>query len=156
MFKKYLLILIHVIFAVLFVLANIRKPLTIVFISSEDEYEAVFEFFGDQSDTFFQSPEPSQFELRRDGKRESRGEGFIVSKQKNLYFDPVGEDKGSVINFLAKIKGTDLRSAASELKSLFLDKPKEKEETKLPEYELHYDKWLEGQNITEEETNLGK
>lgn len=87
-------------------------------------------------------------------EKEYRGEGFIISKQKNLYFNPVGEDKGSVINFLAKIKGTDLRSAAGELKALFLDQPKEKEERKLPEYELHYDKWLEDQNINEEEAKF--
>ena len=107
MIRKYLLILIHVIFAVLFVLANIRKPLTIVFISSEDEYEAVFEFFGISQIPFLKLLNHLNLSYE-ETEKEYRGEGFIVSKQKNLYFNPIGEDKGSVINFLAKIKGTDL------------------------------------------------
>src|SRR4030042_1670204 len=31
--------------------------------------------------------------------KELRGEGFIVDTVKNLYFNPKGDDKGSVINF---------------------------------------------------------
>lgn len=76
-----------------------------------------------------------------------RGEGFIVSRAKNLYFNPKGSDKGSVINFLAYVKGTDLRTAATELKKAFLEEEAKKE---IPEYELHYCKWLEQAGISED------
>jgi hypothetical protein len=79
---------------------------------------------------------------------EIRGEGFIVSPDKNLYFNPKAEDKGSIINFLSTTKSIDLRSAAKELKDHFLTTPKEPKR-ELPNLELHYCKFLEDK-ISEE------
>jgi len=80
---------------------------------------------------------------------EIRGEGFIVNPTKNLYLNPKGDDKGSVINFLANRKGIDIRSAAKELKDKFLTeaKPPQRE---LPNLELHYCKFLEDKGIPQE------
>jgi hypothetical protein len=79
---------------------------------------------------------------------ELKGEGFIITMSKNLYFNPKNDDKGSVINFLASYKGIDLRSSAKELKDHFVteDKPSKRE---LPNLELHYCKFLEDK-ISEE------
>lgn len=80
---------------------------------------------------------------------ELKGEGFIVTVAKNLYFNPSGEDKGSIINFVAKQKGLDLRSAAKELKDHFLTeaKPPKRE---IPNLELHYCPFLKERGISEE------
>ncbi len=80
---------------------------------------------------------------------ELKGEGFIVTTAKNLYFNPNGQDKGSVINFLSKQKGLDLRSAALELKKQFLTEAKEPKR-EIPNLELHYCKFLEDKGISEE------
>jgi hypothetical protein len=80
---------------------------------------------------------------------ELKGEGFIITTSKNLYFNPIGEDKGSVINFLAKQKGLDVRSAAHELKKNFLTESKEPKR-ELPNLELHYCKFLEEKGISQE------
>ena len=80
---------------------------------------------------------------------ELKGEGFIVTIAKNLYFNPNGEDKGSVINFLSKQKGLDLRSAALELKKQFLTEAKEPKR-ELPNLELHYCPFLKERGISEE------
>lgn len=56
--------------------------------------------------------------------KELRGEGFIIDTTKNLYFNPKGDDKGSVINFLHTRNGGTLRDCAVELKKHFLDGPK--------------------------------
>lgn len=81
-------------------------------------------------------------------------EGEIVSKhgivniKKNLYLNPQNkEEKGSVINFTATLLQTDLRSAASHLKKAFMEEPKPRE---IPEYQLHYDKFLVNKGISEE------
>lgn len=66
---------------------------------------------------------------------ELKGVGFIINTEKNLYFNPVGNEKGSIINFWANHKKTDLRTAAHELKNKFLVV---KEEKKIPEYTLEY------------------
>jgi len=79
---------------------------------------------------------------------ELKGEGFIITISKNLYFNPKNEDKGSVINFLASYKGLDLRGAAKELKDRFLTEAK-LPKRELPNLELHYCKFLEDK-ITEE------
>ncbi|MFC1574035.1 hypothetical protein ACFL30_02510 [Candidatus Latescibacterota bacterium] len=39
--------------------------------------------------------------------KELKGEGFIVDTVKNLYFNPKGDDKGSVINFILRSKRRD-------------------------------------------------
>lgn len=80
---------------------------------------------------------------------ELKGDGFIVTKSKNLYFNPNGEEKGSVINFLAKTKGIDLRSAALELKKHFLLEPKEPTR-EIPNLELSYCPFLKERGISEE------
>ncbi len=67
--------------------------------------------------------------------KELRGEGFIVDTGKNLYFNPKGDDKGSVINFLHARKGGTLRDCAIELKKQFLGEPK-KTEREIPMLEL--------------------
>ena len=69
--------------------------------------------------------------------KELRGEGFIVDTAKNLYFNPKGDDKGSVINFLHARKGGALRDCAIELKKQFLDEPK-KPEREIPTLELDH------------------
>ena len=69
--------------------------------------------------------------------KELRGEGFIVDTGKNLYFNPKGDDKGSVINFLHARKGGTLRDCAIELKKQFLDEPK-KPEREIPTLELDH------------------
>ena len=79
---------------------------------------------------------------------EIKGEGFIINTIKNLYLNPNGKEKGSVINFLANHKGLDIRSAASELKKQFLTQVEPKRE--LPNLELHYCKFLEDKGISEE------
>ena len=73
----------------------------------------------------------------RKGK-ELRGEGFIIDKEKNLYFNPKGEDKGSVINFFHAHKGGILRDCALELKRQFLNEPKTPKRD-IPVLELEYD-----------------
>ncbi len=68
-----------------------------------------------------------------------KGEGFVVSLEKNLYFNPKGADKGSIINFLARHMDIELREAAKAIKNHFLVKKEEVEEKKIPEYDLKYD-----------------
>ncbi|MCX6121919.1 MAG: hypothetical protein NTX44_09900 [Ignavibacteriales bacterium] len=80
---------------------------------------------------------------------ELKGERFVITTSKNLYFNPIGEDKGSIINFLAQQKGVDLRMAAKDLKDHFLTTPKEPKR-ELPNLELHYCKFLEDKGISEE------
>lgn len=80
---------------------------------------------------------------------EIKGDSFIITTSKNLYFNPSGQDKGSVINFLAKQKGIDLRSAAQELKKQFLTEAKEPAR-EIPNLELHYCPFLKERGISEE------
>jgi hypothetical protein len=68
--------------------------------------------------------------------REIKGENFIVNMDKNLYFNPGGKDRGSIINFWSHLKQTDLRTAAHAIKVQFLEQPKERS---IPEYTLEYD-----------------
>ena len=71
---------------------------------------------------------------------EIKGEGFIVSTEKNLYFSTMKEsEKGSVINFLANYNQIELREAALILKAQFLSKEKEKTPKKeIPNLTLEY------------------
>ena len=77
-------------------------------------------------------------------------DGIIVNISKNLYFNSKDEyQKGSVINFLANFKETDLRTAAKELKDVFLSEtPKPLRE--IPELELHYTDFLKQLSIPKE------
>ena len=69
--------------------------------------------------------------------KEMKGEGFIIDTEKNLYFNPKGEDKGSVINFLHAHNGGTLRDCALELKKQFMDESK-KPKREIPTLELEY------------------
>ncbi len=82
---------------------------------------------------------------------ELRGEGFIISVEKNLYFCPDNEEqKGSVINFVAHYKKTDLRQAALILKTQFLCKKHEtKPKRDIPNLKLEWDPYIEERGINE-------
>lgn len=72
--------------------------------------------------------------------KEYKGQGFIVTKHKNLYVNPTGEDKGSVINFVAIQEVKTLREAAKLIKDKFLAvEPKRQ----IPTLELEYHPYLE-------------
>lgn len=75
---------------------------------------------------------------------ELRGEGFIVSVEKNLFFTPNDESlKGSVINFVAHRKQIELREAAALLKTQFLSNEKEvKHQREIPDLTLEYHDYL--------------
>lgn len=77
-------------------------------------------------------------------------DGIIVNLKKNLYFNTKDEyQKGSVINFLANFKEIDLRTAAKELKAVFLSEaPIPKRE--IPELELCYTDFLSQFSISKE------
>lgn len=80
---------------------------------------------------------------------ELRGEGFIVSIDKNLFFCPDNEElKGSVINFVAHYKKIELREAASILKTQFLSKKKEtKPKRDIPNLTLEWHSYIEERGI---------
>lgn len=80
---------------------------------------------------------------------ELKGEGFIINVAKNLFFEPKGQNKGSIINFLSNLKGVDLRTAALEIKTQFQSQTKE-ETKELPNLILEHHKMLEPYGITEE------
>ncbi len=81
---------------------------------------------------------------------EIKGDGFVVTVRKNLYVNPNGDDKGSVINFLSHAKGISLREAASELKRTFLQESAEQPVNKIPNLDLEYHQVLVDLGITEE------
>jgi len=77
-------------------------------------------------------------------------DGIVVNIKKNLYFNTKDkQQKGSVINFLAAFKGIDLRSAAKELKDIFLSSEQEVKK-QIPELELHYNDYLKQYSISPE------
>lgn len=80
---------------------------------------------------------------------EIKGDGFIINVDKNLYFEPKGEKKGSVINFLSHFKEIDLRTAALEIKNQFQILAKESKK-EIPNLLLEHHKMLEAYGITEE------
>lgn len=81
---------------------------------------------------------------------EIRGEGFIISIEKNLFFTPKDDSKkGSVINFVSILKQIDLREAAVLLKSEFLSKKDEsKPDRELPNLTLEYNDYLTKRSIS--------
>ena len=87
--------------------------------------------------------------------QELRGEGFIISIDKNLFFTPNDESlKGSVINFVAHHKQIGLREAATLLKSQFLSNEKVvKHQREIPDLTLEYHDYLAKRLI---EPNLAK
>jgi hypothetical protein len=80
---------------------------------------------------------------------EFKGERFIVSQDKNLFLNPLGPEKGSIINFWSMYHKVDLRTAALEIKNLFIDPPAPKTPT-LPNYPFIYHDYLKGMEIPEE------
>ena len=89
-------------------------------------------------------------EKKNELKGHADGFNFIVNTSKNMFFSPGDQSiKGSCINFLSALKGIDLRSAAAELKSVFMDTPPEGVK-KVPDLTLEYHKFLEEQGISEE------
>ena len=76
--------------------------------------------------------------------QELRGEGFIISVEKNLFFTPNDESlKGSVINFVAHHKQIELREAAALLKTKFLSKEEViKHQREIPDLSLDYHDYL--------------
>ena len=82
---------------------------------------------------------------------ELKGDGFVVTKSKNLYFNPNGDDKGSVINFLATVRGASLREAAKELKDTFCKEDKKaSKDHKIPDLKLEYHKALKDAGVPED------
>lgn len=84
--------------------------------------------------------------------KELRGDGFIISIEKNLFFCPDNEElKGSVINFVAHYKKVDLRQAAILLKTQFLSKKTEtKPKRDMPNLVLEWDSCIEEKGIKPE------
>lgn len=84
--------------------------------------------------------------------KELRGEGFIINKEKNLFFAPENENqKGSIINFVSHYKSISLREAASILKVQFLSKEKEhKTKRPMPELKPEWHPYLHERGITSE------
>lgn len=83
---------------------------------------------------------------------ELKGDDFIISIEKNLFFSPTNEDiKGSVINFVSNFKGIELREAASLLKTQFLSQEKiPKTKVSIPNLTLAWDPYLGERGITPE------
>lgn len=84
--------------------------------------------------------------------KEFRGDGFIVSIEKNLFFCPENDElKGSIINFVAHYKKVELREAASKLKSQFLSKKTDvKPKRDMPNLSLEWDPYIEERGIKPE------
>lgn len=74
---------------------------------------------------------------------------FIINQDKNLFFNPKGQEKGSPINFLSEFHGVGLRIAAQTLKNIFLQESKEPKRP-IPELELKYTKEVNALGLTEE------
>lgn len=87
--------------------------------------------------------------------KELRGDGFIVSIEKNLFFCPDNDElKGSIINFVSHFKKVDLREAAMLLKTQFLSKAKEVQTKRdIPNLNLEWDPYLEERGINLEIAN---
>ncbi len=84
--------------------------------------------------------------------KELKGDEFIVSIEKNLFFSPKNENlKGSVINFLANKNGIDLREAAKLLKAQFLSGENEHTPKRaIPNLTLEHHNYLIERGITRE------
>lgn len=85
-------------------------------------------------------------------EKELRGEGFIVSIEKNLFFCPDNDElKGSIINFVSHFKKVDLREAAVLLKAEFLSKKAEnKPKRDMPNLVLEWHPYIQERGISEE------
>jgi hypothetical protein len=85
-------------------------------------------------------------------KGELKGDGFIVSIEKNLFFSPTDSTiKGSVINFVSYYHNNiELREAASLLKRQFLSEKKQEPKRDIPNLTLEWDEYLASRGITPE------
>jgi len=85
-------------------------------------------------------------------EKEFTSESFIISRKKNLYFNPKNQNEtGSIINFVAHHKNVDVRQAASMLKAEFLSHENEiKIKREIPNLELHYHDYLIERGIIQE------
>lgn len=83
--------------------------------------------------------------------KELKGDGFIVSLEKNLFFCPDNEElKGSIINFVSHYKKIQLREAALLIKHQFLSKNKEvKPKRDIPNLALEWHPYIEERGISE-------
>jgi len=83
--------------------------------------------------------------------KELRGEGFIISLEKNLFFSPKDDSiNGSIINFVSNHKQIGLREAASLLKHTFLNKEEHSPKRELPNLLLNYDSYFAERHIRNE------
>lgn len=84
--------------------------------------------------------------------KELKGDDFIVSIEKNLFFCPKNENlKGSIINFTSHHEGIDLRESASKLKAQFLSKQDEVTPKRdIPNLSLNYHGFLKARGISPE------
>lgn len=84
--------------------------------------------------------------------KELRGEGFIVSIEKNLFFCPENDQlKGSIINFVAHVKKIDLRNSALLIKQQFLSITKKPERKRdMPNLTLEWHPFIQERGISEE------
>lgn len=84
--------------------------------------------------------------------KELKGEEFIISIEKNLFFSPKNENlKSSVINFLANHNGIDLREAAKLLKAQFLSNENEHTPKRvIPNLALEHHNYLIERGIAKE------
>lgn len=82
--------------------------------------------------------------------KELKGDGFIVSIEKNLYFSiEDSSKKGSIINFVAHHKKIDLREAAMLLKTQFLNNKNDyTPKREMPELKLEYHEYLATRQIS--------
>jgi DNA primase len=84
-------------------------------------------------------------------KGELKGESFIVSIDKNLFFSPTNESvKGSIINFVSHHNQIELREAASLLKRQFLSEKKQEPKRDIPNLTLEWDEYFASRGITPE------
>jgi hypothetical protein len=82
---------------------------------------------------------------------ELKGDGFVVSIEKDLFFSPSDETvKGSVINFVSNYKSIDLREAASLLKKQFLSDKTDEPKRDIPNLTLQWDEYLATRGISPE------
>jgi len=83
--------------------------------------------------------------------KELKGDGFIVSLEKNLFFSPKDENfSGSIINFVSRHKQIELREAASLLKQTFVTKTEYTPKREIPILLLNYDPYFGEQQIKPE------
>lgn len=105
--------------------------------------------FKEISKTSFKSVLDWQQVTYREENGKLIGDGFVIDIEKNLYLNPKGSDKGSIINYIANLHGLTVRDAAALIKKEVID-PKPKEEGKIPELELIYPDLFKEQGIPEQ------